>query len=262
MTQSPDGWLLEACRQRVGQFSAQLRSGVAGTSQIPNLDWNVTELAQHVASLPTLWVSQHEQGVMFERPDDFTAFIESVRRTVTETEPAALADLIDKNYADYLLELEQHPDRWLYGTASSATTMCGFVLNETVLHGGDLAAVTTASAPTFTRQEANAVVASTMSTVWFFIDPAKASRQPDGTYHMKFRGGDDYTLTKQGGSVAVSTGKPPKADAHLNADPATFVMVSLGRKNQYLAALAGSSIAYGRKPWRLLGLADMVVDGV
>lgn len=262
MAQPPDSWLVDACRKRVDEFSAQLRGGVTGAGPVPNLEWTVAELAQHVASLPALWLDQHGQGADFVRPDDFAVFIESTRGDVTETDPALLADLIDSIFAAYLEEIQARPDRWLYGSKSTATEMCGFVLNESVLHGRDLAAVTGVAPPSFTQQEANAVVAATMSTVSFFIDPDKARAQPDGVYHMKFRGGDDYTLTKQGPGVAVSTGKPPKADAHLNADPATFVMVSLGRKNQYVAALTGGSIAYGRKPWRLLGLAEMVVDGV
>lgn len=53
-----------------------------------------------------------------------------------------------------------------------------------------------------------------------------------------------------------------KPDAVLNADPATFAMISLGRGSQVLASLSGNMVAYGRKPWRLLALGNVVVDGV
>ena len=95
-----------------------------------------------------------------------------------------------------------------------------------------------------------------------FVDSAKAAAQPDGIYHVKLRGGTDWTWTKSGGALHVSAGKPTKADAHLNTDPEAFILSSQGRIGQIAPALTGKSIAYGKKPWRLLGLANIVADGV
>ena len=60
----------------------------------------------------------------------------------------------------------------------------------------------------------------------------------------------------------MSDGKPSGAAAHLIADPATFVMLSLGRVSQVKAALTGKVIAYGRKPWLLARLDAAKVAGV
>ena len=39
-------------------------------------------------------------------------------------------------------------------------------------------------------------------------------------------------------------------------------MVGLGRASQVTAALRGKMVGYGRKPWRLIALGNIKVDGV
>jgi hypothetical protein len=94
--------------------------------------------------------------------------------------------------------------------------------------------------------------------------PSNKARRVAGTYHLGFRGdGGDWTYTvSSDGVLTVSEGRPDRADARMNADPAAFLLVSLGRMNPYIAALKGLSIAYGRKPWKLKALGEVTVDGV
>ena len=95
-----------------------------------------------------------------------------------------------------------------------------------------------------------------------FVDPGKVAALPDGTYHLRFRGGNDYTYRVTGGRLEIEDGRNGKADAVMSAAPETFAMISLGRGNQIAAALTGKVVAYGRKPWRLLALGNIVADGV
>jgi len=216
-----------------------------------------------VASLPGFWQGIHDAGGHFDRPDDFAAFSDAGRAEITITDASELADLIESVFADYIAELKTHDGKlWLYGAETTPAKMCGLIINETVLHGRDLAVVTGAEAPMYTQDEANLAVGAMMDTTPFFIDEDKARAQPDGVYRGKFRGGKDFTWTKRGDQLIIDEGAPAKADAHLNADPATFLLASLGRIGQVRAALSGKMISYGRKPWRFLGLGTMAVDGV
>lgn len=257
-------WLLDAARARVGEFADQLRSGVDGDRPVPNLVWSVSELGQHVACLPAFWSELHEGGDTFDLPDDFAAYSDHQRISrITETDPATLADVIEHEMEAYLQRLAAGDiDPWLYGRQTTPSNMCGSMIEECVLHGRDLAAVTGVTPPTLTPREALVIVEAMMIITSPFVDPAKASAQPDGVYHVSFRGGRDFTWTKSGDALEIVPGRPSKPDARLNADPVAFVMTSLGRMSNARAGLTGKIVAHGRRPWRFVGLGGIAVDGV
>jgi len=260
---APEQWVVDSARMRVDAFTGQLRTATDGTAPVPNLEWSVADLGQHVACLPALWSRLHEGGDVFEPPARWADFSDQARSHITEVDPAKLADLIDVEFGSYidLLASGSEP-RWNYAVAMPRTESLALVINETVLHGHDLAAVTGAKKPEYTDREAHIGVAATMRLTPVFVDPDKVAQQPDGVYHVKFRGGKDYTWTKSGPELIITEGKPPKADAHLNTDASMFMLSSLGRVGQVRAALSGKMVSYGRKPWRFLGLGNVAADGI
>ena len=152
-------WLVETIRRRAQEFAAQLRPLEDGTTPVPNLEWSVTELAQHVACLPSFWDGQHQRGDSFERPDNFAAYSDAARGHIDETVPWQLATRIEADFESFVIALTGcEEQRWLYGVKASASNMCGLALNELILHGRDLAQVTGAALPTFERREANVAV--------------------------------------------------------------------------------------------------------
>ncbi len=267
MTGQPlnDHWLAADVRRALGAFVAQLRSGVEGATKVPNLDWTVSELGAHVASLPGFYDVQHEAGDHFEQPDDFDAMSTSARAHITETEVEAVADRLEAEYGRFFKEYGDLPaqtQRCFYGRRTNLLSLCAMFVNELILHGRDLAAVTGAEMPKLNRQQANAIADATMIITPSFVDRDKARQQPNGVYGVSFRGGSDYTWTLSDGDLIITEGKPAKADARLNADPVTFMMTSMGRMSDARAALSGGMVAYGRKPWRFLGLGTITADGV
>lgn len=256
-------WMSQAVRRRTRGFSQQMRNCPDGSLAVPGLDWTVADLGQHVASLPEFWMTQCRDGADFRRPDDFAAYSDQARSHLAGTDPAVLADLIDDEFGRCLDWIDNSGDQlWLYGTRVTPADMCGVALHELVLHGRDLAPISGATKPAFERDEANLVVDASMLTAPAFIDRDRARAQPDGVYHIKFRGGRDYTWTKAGDRLLIEAGRPARADARLNTDPAVYLLASLGRYSQVMAGLTGAMVAYGAKPWRFLGLGSMIVDGV
>lgn len=255
--------LAKAVLERSGAFADQLRHVADGDTPVPNLDWSVTELGRHVAGLPQFWTGQHAAGAIFERPTDFAAFSQAMQGYVHESEPAAIADRLEVEFGAFVDRMRADPQqRWLYGIRVNPADLFGLGLNELILHGRDLAAVTSGRAPQHTNVEALAAVDALMRTTPVFVDEAKALAQPDGVYHVRFRGGQSYTWTKAGPNLEITLGKPVKADATLVADPTTFLLSALGRISQVRAGLSGKMVSYGRKPWRFLGLANIAVEGV
>ena len=258
-----DPWLQKSWNHAVEEFVANLRRATDGSRAVPGLDWTVTDLGQHVACLPAYWRARHAEGGHFSPPEDFAAFSNKARAHITETELGELADLVEVEFAAFMAELRNGPaTRWLYGVEVTPAQLSGLGLSELVVHGRDLSGVTHAAEPTLDRAEANLVVDAMMAISPVFVDPDKARAQPDGIYHLAFRGGDSFTWTKRGAELVIERGKPPRADAHLNCDPWIFLLSSLGRIGQVRAAIGGGTIAYGRRPWRFLGLGAIVADGV
>ncbi len=256
-------WLATAAKQRVGDFVRDLRTVSDTSLPVPNLAWTVADLAQHVACLGSYWQKHHDAGPDYERPADFAANSDRARAHITETDAAKLAELIEHELSDYIASAVEGPeDLWLYGLKNSASDMLALLLSETVMHGRDLARVTGSTPPMLGQAEAHAVVDAFMVTTPFFVDAEKARAQPDGVYHVAFRGGKDYTWTKQGDKLTVTEGRPQRADARLKTDPGMFVLSSLGRVGQIRAAMSGKMVSYGRKPWRFLGLGKIVADGI
>ena len=263
MARFADSWLAADVEAAVAAFCDQLRSGLDGAAKVPNLEWTVGELGAHVACMPALYRRQHDLGAAFQPPSDWAAFSVEQRVHITERDPAALADLIETEVGGYLAEIDDVDEpRWLYGQQTTAGNIAAALLSEATLHGHDLAALTGAEKRKLDRRQGNAIVDASMRLAPAFVDPAKAAALPEGTYHLRFRGGNDYTYRVGDGRLAIDDGRLGKADAIMSAAPETFAMISLGRGNQVLAGLTGKVVAYGRKPWRLLALGNIVADGV
>ncbi len=254
-------WLRGEVRAAAAAFAEQVRSAPDPAAPVPNLDWNVTELAAHLASLAELYRRQHELGPDFEPPDDWAAFSVAARSHLVGATVDDLAELLLDETETILAPAEPDERRWLYGCATTVANIAAALLVECILHGWDLARIT-GNRRQLTRRQALAGIEQQMSILSVFVDPAKAAPLA-GTYGLRFRGGLDFTYhVDERGRLAVERGRPTTADARMNADPAAFIAVGLGRMSPILAGLTGRVVAYGRKPWRLARLGDVAVDGV
>lgn len=257
-------WLRGQVIEVLGEVMTLLE-GRNGDQRVPNLDWTVAELAAHLASLPGVYRAQNANGQRFERPDDFDRFSAEQRSRIDTSDLDAVAALLHDEVTDLLAELDAEDDidgtRWLYGLPTTHRNLAAGVLNELVVHGQDLAALG-GTAPVMTRERANAILPAIFAIMPIFVDPAKA-RRAQGVYHLSFRDGADWRYEIDGdGHLTVEPGRPEHPNAHLRADPATFLLVGLGRRNPIVAALTGRMVVWGRRPWRFARTADISVDGI
>lgn len=262
---SPDrwDWLRDEIRSAQAAFSAQLTDHVATTNQrVPGLEWTVAELSQHIACLPKLYTDLNTLADGFETPNDWAKLSRDARAHITETKATALATLIETQTEALLTELGHFPDepRWVWGRKTTAATVASGYLGELIVHGMDLGRLTKVKV-TLNKEQALAIIDNQMALAPAFTDPEKL-RKCEGIFHVKIRGGRDFTFLVGDGELRVNHGKPNRADAHMAADPVTWVLVGLGRMNQFKAGLTGKVLAYGRKPWLLLALGNATADGV
>jgi hypothetical protein len=103
----------------------------------------------------------------------------------------------------------------------------------------------------FRSEQALAVTNSLLPLLTNFVNREVAERAA-GTYHLRLRGGDDWTIRVGDGGAVIERQRPGSADLHISAEPVAYLLVGFQRMSLWRAVLSGRMVAWGRKPW--LGL--------
>jgi hypothetical protein len=175
-----------------------------------------------------------------------------------ERNPSVLADRIEARAQEYRNECvgadPTAPRPWLVqGATVRQATLTYHLLNETVMHGGDIAH---AAGRPWAIEPAHAAV------VWGrFIVPVLQALDPRAmvnaeraaglraTYDLQIRGGDRFHFVFNDGVLRIEDPSPHQVDCHLSADPVAMLMVIWNRQSQWSAIAKGKLLAWGRKPW-------------
>lgn len=136
---------------------------------------------------------------------------------------------------------------WYFTVAHTAAGIGAIMLTELLMHGLDLARANRQPWP-ITRPQAAACIRGVLPAIVLTADRT-ATRAATGTYHLRLRGSQDWTIRVQDGTVTVEPGRPSRADLHFSADPVAFLLNAYGHLSNTRALLTGSIIAWGRRPW-------------
>jgi len=264
----------EALRDMVGRLTAMLRT--IAVSDRPCLgDWGPAEVAMHLSQA---WVvvpglARRDLSGAYEilpgmagaagesLIGDIRELSETTKlgvRTDPERNLAVLADRIDERAATFFSEsLGTSPGEeraWLVeGTTVSRLGLVCHLLNETVVHGYDIARA--AGVPwKIERRYAAMVLGGFIVPVMQALDPRAMVDQQKAagvhaTYDLRLRGGDQVFFVFDDGAMHVEAPSDRRVDCHLSADPAALLLVGWGRKSQWSAIAKGQLVAWGRKPW-------------
>ena len=264
----------DALRDEVARVTALLRSiqdpGIPAVGQ-----WNVGELAMHLSQV---WIAvpglaRRDLSRLYEViPSIADVAGDSLMQDMYELDgltvlgvksdsqrdPAVLADRIEQRAQEYFAECAGHSPYelrpWLVeGSTLPLSAMTGHLLNETVMHGYDIARaagrkwrIEPAHAAMVVRQFFVPVLRTLDPRV--FVNGEKAAGLR-ATYDVRLRGHDRLHFIFDDGSLRVEEATSRPVDCHISADPAAFVMVFWTRQNQWSAIAQGKLMAWGRKPW-------------
>jgi SCP-2 sterol transfer family len=175
-----------------------------------------------------------------------------------ERDPAVLAARIEAAAEEYFSECaghsaeEQRP--WMVeGVSLSLSTLTGHLLNETVMHGYDIARADG-------RRWRIEPAAAAMVLSRFIIPLLRrldAREMVDGdqaaglraTYELRIRGSDWFYFVFENGALSIEAPSSRRVDCHISADPVALLLVIWARQNQWKAIAKGQLLAWGRKPW-------------
>jgi putative sterol carrier protein len=182
-------------------------------------------------------------------------------RSDPERDPKVLADRIEQRANEYFAECADYSPGdlrpwFVEGTRVPVSTLTGHLLNETLMHGYDIAR---ADGRKWRIEPAHAamVIRHLFVPILQELDPralvdGQKAAGLRATYDVGIRAGDHLHFIFDDGRVRVEEPAPRKVDCHISADPVAFVMIFWGRKGQWSAIATGKLMAWGRKPW--LGL--------
>jgi hypothetical protein len=264
----------DALRDEVARVTALLRSiqdpGIPAVGQ-----WNVGELAMHLSQV---WIAvpglaRRNLSRLYEAiPSIADVAGDSLMQDMWELgdltvlgvksdsqrDPTVLADRIEQRAQEYFAECAGHsPDErrpwFVEGSTLPLSALTGHLLNETVMHGYDIARaagrkwrIEPAHAAMVVRQFFVPVLRTLDPRV--FVNGEKAAGLR-ATYDVRLRGHDRLHFIFDDGSLRVEEATSRPVDCHISADPAAFVMVFWTRQNQWSAIAQGKLMAWGRKPW-------------
>ena len=181
-----------------------------------------------------------------------------------ERDPAVIAGRIEASAERYLAEIDGYdPDEkrpWLVeGVTVTAQTLTCHLLNETIMHGGDIAGAAGRPWPVGPA-DAAIVLNGFMVPVLRALPPAAmvdADRAVDATFDVRIRGSASYHYVFERGELRVEDPGPRRIDCHISAEPGALLALMWGRRSQWRAIARGEVLAWGRKPWlgpRLRGM--------
>jgi uncharacterized protein (TIGR03083 family) len=275
----PDRWndTRTAVAETVERF-ATLLQGVRDPSAPAVGDWTVGDVAAHVrvvSMLNTLFATGGRPADAWETVYDMaiTATVAEVRDVNArallvqpERDPRVLAPLI-RRQVDRLLdgtsELRgDEPIAWLGGVKVPVVTVLGHMLSELFVHGTDIARAERRDFP-LPRARAPLIFDAFLLNLLRSPDAARfAGDRADAaqpvTCALRIRGSAPVVLVAGEDGVSIEQPGARPVDVTVSADPAAMWLVMCGRVNPLRAAARGRVVVWGRRPWRLRRLMDLL----
>ncbi len=142
---------------------------------------------------------------------------------------------------------------WVEGVRATLPMLVCHLLNETTVHGYDIAraddrrwSIPSRHAEMVFDGFIIPVIAGVGPRSFVAQDAAAGLR---ATYEVHVRGGEHHLFVFDDGELRIERPGSHRIDCHISADPATFLLVAWGRRNQWPAIARRQLVAWGRRPW-------------
>jgi uncharacterized protein (TIGR03083 family) len=265
----PDTADLASVRAALGRagdrFFDLVLSAPDASQPVPDMDWNVGDVAAHVALGTEAYVG-YAQGV----DEPFVDVSDIAGGSLTRSSAVRLSDEPERDLGTLTTRARaaltalfdsiegragDEPVVW-NGHEITLDAMIGLALAEYLLHGRDLAVALGQPWP-ISPDDARLILISALPILPLLVNPT-TTRAVTASYDLRVRGGTRVTIAIDDGHMTVG---PPRqsVDCHVSADPAALLLVAYGRRTQWIPVLSGKLVAWGRKPWLGLRLVKYLV---
>jgi uncharacterized protein (TIGR03083 family) len=175
-----------------------------------------------------------------------------------ERDPAVLADRISTlaaEFDDVASRSRSATLNWLQGTRLPPSAVACHLLNECLIHGHDIAKAIGRPWPIQRHHALLAIEAFVLPLIAALPPTAFVNQEQAGSFRarveLRLRGGRRTLMVFDRGSLTLDTGPARDVDAHISADPPTFMLVFIRRQALWKPLLEGKLTAWGPRPWKL-----------
>jgi uncharacterized protein (TIGR03083 family) len=245
--------LADAIRGTAEDIATLLRGTTDTAAPVPGSAWTVGEAAAHLAQANELMADIaagydriHGDGT----PQSLAEANERALAEFAERGAEPLAEMIVAQAEAYLAAMVGGaPDevvRTPLGTMSRVE-LGSYLLTHMLGHGYDLARAV--GRPHMIDAARVELTLPFMIRAMPRVTNAAATAGLTARYRVRMRGGTGFGATFRDGAVAVSSEPPSRPDCTILIEPVTFLLMALGRCEQWSAMARGRVLAWGRKPW-------------
>lgn len=223
--------------------------------------WSVHDVAAHLVAAISIYASgPRGEAPVVDDPADLPALNQDLvdqRRSISTD---GLADRIRSDaaaLADQVLHFGTAAPTYTFngGETVQADTALGLLVGEFLVHGHDIATALDTSWPVG-REHVEMTLTGFEQVLPGWIHPERGAHHT-ATYDIRLRGGGRHVWAFRDGSLDCHADlERVRVDCHLSGDPEALLLVMYGRRSPWRAALTGQVLAWGRRPWLGLSLAD------
>lgn len=236
--------------------------------------WSAVETAVHLTHTAELDLGAAAGSLSAERRSvlegtDLRGLDERTQRMVREDLDRDL-DRVAKRFEEAALAVAEELSRathdrsvtWLGGSVLPLSALGAHVVEESLVHGRDIARSQGRRWPIEFEHAAMAVgrfvfaVMEAMDTQ--AVVDAEKTAGFSACYEFRVRGAGRIYFVFDDGAFRVERAWTGPIDVHVSADPATFLLVTLNRAGKLRPALTGRMRVWGRRPWLMGRLSQLV----
>jgi hypothetical protein len=230
--------------------------------------WTTGQLAAHLTH-----VFEVDRDLLNEVPpplDDLADLAELTQSRVRDEavcDPPALATRVERAAADFLAVAAGmdggEPRVWMGGVKVPASVLACHIVNESVIHGLDLARAT-GRRWTVERRHARLAFEGFICPMYrslgrpeFAVNALRAAGVR-ATYDVRVRGGGRWFLVFEDGGLAIEPPSDRPVDCRMWADPRAVMLLAWHRTPLFRPVVTGQVVPWGRRPWLALRLPGLL----
>ena len=230
--------------------------------------WTAGQLAAHLTH-----VFEVDRDLLNEVPSpledlaDLGELTQTKGRDEAVCDPVALAERVEAAAGEFLAAAQNlagtEPRMWVGGVKVTASVLACHILNESMVHGLDLARVAGRPWPLRSRDARLAFegficpMYQSLGRPEFAVDQERAAGLR-ACFDVRIRGGGRVFLVFADGGLTIEAPTDRPVDCHLWADPRAVMLLAWHRTGLVGPIAKGWVVPWGRRPWLALRLPGLL----
>ncbi len=223
--------------------------------------WTIGETAQHLSGSAEYWLAAIRGDTDLERLDEVAASNARALAANPERDPRVLADRLDRG-EDALVAFARQVDgdptiAPFVGAEMPLSTVLGLELGELLVHGHDIARAAGLAWP-IDPHHAQLTLQGYLPLFPYLLNRERAA----GVHlalDLRVRGMRPVVVRIEDAILTVEDSRGQPVDAHLSAQPATYLLLTWNRISPWKPILRGQLTVWGRRPWRVTELGPLLL---